>query len=437
MPLGVVPILAQVFTVAVGDRAEVRWIANESDTYYEAEDSALVSATLEAGQTSVGIAYRPSVIISPLEQRSGGRTREAFFFHKVQADASIKWQSSRRTSWQATQQATYDRSNTGVQGLSGGSATPGAPPPGAVPPDGTAATGQQDLRSSSDTVEVVSERTALSIEQLFSRREKGIAFVAYSASTGVNQSQNEFPLIQGPQAGASYAYLLTRNDTLTTALDARYAFAATGERAFIASLTETWSHRFSRYASLGVGGGIAYVWFDPEDGPPQDDFFFTSGAGGQLGITYTYVTRVYKGRLELFIGAGYAPALDQSRLTGTGQARASVLTPDVRVSVFSGANWVRNRLTLYANLASVVSAEPEDPGALNAIGGSLGGIYDLGAGFAFEAGARGGWQTFDGEELLAPSVAIFAALSWGATVLREGSRSPAPTATPGAPTAPR
>src|SRR5262245_21157686 len=135
MPLGIVPVLAQVFTVAVGDRAEVRWIANRDDNYYEAEDAAFTTARLDGKNSTVGLTYRPSIVVSPLERESGGRPRTVFIFHRVGLDASIGWNSSHRTSWKLSQNAGYDRSNTRVQALSG-TAQPGQAP-AAAPPDNT------------------------------------------------------------------------------------------------------------------------------------------------------------------------------------------------------------------------------------------------------------------------------------------------------------
>jgi hypothetical protein len=434
MPFGLVPILAQVFTVAVGDRQELRLVANENDTYYEAENAANASLRLDGRRSTVGLTYAPSIIVSPLENESGGFQRTTYVLHRVGLDGSIGWQPSRRSTWTLSQTANYDRSNTRAQALSGGAVpgqapptpggeqpTPGGEPPtpGQIPEPGQQPTNVGAQNSFPDTVEIVTVRTQLANDYLLSRRSTLRSYIGYGGSSGVNDSQAFFPLIQGPDAGSTYGYRLGRNDDLSTILTAQYQFSEIGDRAFVASLSEAWGHRFSRYASMSIGLGVTYVYYDPDNGPPQEDIFFGSGAGGQLGVTYTTVTKLYGGRLTLFIGAAYAPALDQSRLTGAQGQQGASLTPDVRFSVFSGATWTRKRLTLYANVASIVSAEPNDPGALNSIGGQLGSIYDLGAGFSFETGARGGWQTFDGQELLAPSAALFVALNWSAVLLRE------------------
>jgi hypothetical protein len=427
MPFALVPILAQVFTVTAGDRAEVRLVANENDTYYEAEDDANVTMRLDGRRSTVGLSYSPSVIVSPLENESGGLRRTAYVFHRVGLDGSIGWQPSRRTTFTLSQTVNYDRSNTRVQALSGGGAVPGAPPtPGGDPaagPGGTPNAEQQAATSTAQnsflgTVEIVSVRTQLSHDHLLSRRSALRSFIAYGGSAGVGDSQAFFPLVQGPDARSTYSYRLSRRDDLSTILAAQYQFSELGDRAFVASLSEAWGHSFSRYASMSIGAGITYVYFDPNNGPPQEDIFFGSGAGGQLGVTFTSRYKLNGGILTLFAGASYAPVLDQSQLIRGDQTQQRSLTPDVRFGVFSGATWVKRRLTLYANVASIVSAEPNDPGALNSIGAALGSIYDLGAGFSFEAGARGGWQTFDGVELLAPSAAVFVALSWHGELLR-------------------
>jgi len=419
-----------VFTVAVGDRAELRWIANEDDTYYEAEDGAQISARLDGRRSTVGLAYSPSIVVSPLERESDGRPRTVYILHRVGLDASIGWQLSRRTSLTLSQTAGYDRANTRAQALSARNAPGQAPAVGLPGGNNQGGTNQGDntqqqadtstnVYASNVTTEVVSERTELALGHTLSHRSNAGASVGYSGSVGVGASRGQFPLVQGPDAAATYGYQISRNDDTGTRLDARYAFSSTGDRAFTASLTQGYNHKFSRYASMGIGAGVTYVWFDPANGPPQDQFFFGSGAGGQLGFTFTHRSKLNGGILTLFAGASYAPVLDQSRLTQGTQQTGNALTPDVRVGVFSGADWVKGRLTLYANAATIVSAEPNDPGALNSIGAALGSIYDLGAGFHFEAGARGGWQTFNGEELLAPSVALFVSLSWGAVLLRE------------------
>src|SRR5215204_433098 len=105
MPFGLVPILAQVFTVAVGDRQELRLVANENDSYYEAENVANASVRLDGRRSTVGLRYTPSVIVSPLENESGGFRRTAYVLHRVGLDGSIGWQPSRRSTWTLSQTA--------------------------------------------------------------------------------------------------------------------------------------------------------------------------------------------------------------------------------------------------------------------------------------------------------------------------------------------
>jgi hypothetical protein len=173
----------------------------------------------------------------------------------------------------------------------------------------------------------------------------------------------------------------------------------------IAGATQSWDHRFTQAMGLRVGFGVSYIYTDPHDAPPSQAVLWGGGAGA--GLSYEYSTRFAGGRLILGVGANYAPAVDQS-----------TLEVDARVGVLAGARWMRRRLTLFAGSSGVISAEPDDPGALNSVGAGAGAIYDLGAGFALEGGARGAWQTFERAEVVPPSAAVYVALSWNAVVFR-------------------
>ena len=410
MGWGLFPILAQTLVLQVSDRQELRAVAERQtdswDTRYEAENGATLSTGVISRNSAIGAQYSPTVIVTPLE--GPDEERQTAVFHRAGAGASISWRTSRRTTLVASQTASYELSNTRLQGLSDAASL--APDPGPIPetgdPDEQAPpTTNADVRASRDDVQTGSLRSQLSLDHRLSRIANLSAFTGYSFTAGLGDSRIDYPLIHGPDAGISYAVRVTRLDTLTTLTNARYAFEEDGGRAFLASLGEEWSHRFNRNATLGVGVGVTYVYDDPADGPAQHNFYFGTGSG--TNVSYTFREKVNRGILTVTLGASYSPVLDQS-----------TFTPDVRFGAFAGADWKKEQLTLYARTNTILSAEPDDAGALNSVAGALGSIYEIGAGFAFEAGARAGWQTFRNEEglvdVLPASTAVFVALSWAA-----------------------
>jgi hypothetical protein len=406
MGWGLLPILAQTLVLQVSDRAELRAVAERADdswdTRYEAEDSATLSTAVVSQNSAIGAQYNPTIIVTPLEGPE--EERQVAVFHRVGAGAAITWRTSRRTTLVASQTASYELSNTRLQGLSDAASL--APDQGPIPPEDEPGaepppTANADIRTSTDDIQTGSLRSQLSLDHRLSRIETLGAFAGYGFTAGLGDSRTEFPLIHGPDGGVSYARRVSRVDTLTTLANARYAFEEDGDRAFLASLGEEWAHKFTANSTLGVGAGVTYVYTDPVDAPAQHDFFFGTGSGVQ--VSYTLREKVNGGILTLNFGASYAPVIDQRSFT-----------PDVRFGVFAGADWTKDRLTLYARTNTVLSAEPDDAGSLNSVAGALGSIYDLGAGFAFEGGARAGWQTFGGQEVLPASTAVFVALSWAA-----------------------
>ena len=264
---------------------------------------------------------------------------------------------------------------------------------------------------SDTTTTTGSVRTELSAVDRLSRTGTLKGTLAYALSSGLGESRLTYPLVQGPDAGVEYGIRVSRRDELSTVLSSRYAFNSIGDRVFMAGVGESWQHRFTKSMSLGVGLSVTYIYSDPHDAPPSDALLW--GAGTAAGLTYSYETRLAGGRLSMHVGASYTPAVDQS-----------TLAIDARISTLAGISWQRRRLTLFAGGSGVVSAEPDDPGALNTVAAGLGAIYDLGAGFRFETGARGAWQTFEDAEVVPPSGALYAALAWGATVVGRRSAGP-------------
>lgn len=415
MALALVPVLAQALTVQVGDRAEVRRRFEADESFFEVENGANVSVRVASRNSGLGAYYAPSIVVTPLESLP----RETVIFHRVGADASLTWKLSRRTTIRASQSATYDQTNTRLQALSAPLAAPGTdgqtpeptpdpgPDPGTgMPPSGmpepAPTTPDTDIVASSNTVEIGSARTELTLDHALSSKSSLQSYAAYVLTSGLFESREVYPLIQGPEGGATYSIGVSRRDELSTTLTGRYAFSSVGERAVLVTLSEGWAHRFSRYATMNAGVGVGYAWTDPVDGPPESEFY----PGGNAGLGFSWVSKVQGGRLTVSVGATYAPVLDQARFR-----------PDARVGLSGGVTWTKRRLTLYAQTYGTLSAEPDDPGALNSVFGSAGAGYELGAGFVLEGGARAAWQTFEQVAIVRPTAALFVALSWGATVV--------------------
>ena len=76
------------------------------------------------------------------------------------------------------------------------------------------------------------------------------------------------------------------------------------------------------------------------------------------------------------------------------------------------ADWVKDKLTLYAATSTAVSVSPDDPGSLSSASANAGADYDIGLGFVAHVGVRTAWQTFENTEELPPTWVSFVALSW-------------------------
>jgi hypothetical protein len=111
------------------------------------------------------------------------------------------------------------------------------------------------------------------------------------------------------------------------------------------------------------------------------------------------------GNLGMGASVGTAPELD-----------LTTAEVDPRLTVAAGIGWSKERFSIDAGVSSAVSLSQDLAGALNAFTASVTAAYDIGAGFAVDAGVRGAWQTFEGATAIPPSIAIFLGLSWGAGI---------------------
>jgi len=402
MPFLSAAILAQVLTVGVGDRLEGRALSSTTDKRFEAEDAAYVSAGLDLDWLDARATYSPSLLLSPIEEE----TRVFALTHTVKgtADSSVVLYETQRFVAAIHAGIAYTQEDFRRQLF-------GAPldPTNAVPPTPVDPTTPISDLSPSDAVQIngLTMRTGTAIAgvdfvERLSRRNTFTEYAAYGVTSGFDDvSRDYYPLTHGPAAGAAFAHGLTLRDTLKTSVDGRLSIEPeTPERAWIVSASESYTHLFSRVVTGDAQAGAAYTDSKQGEQEPIRTVYPTVG----LGLTYNDL--VAQGRLSLRLQLSYAPVLDRSSVTF-----------DPRIGSLVNVSFTRKRLSLYANVSSAVPTRPESIGSLSTFDGNLGLTYDLGAGFAADAGWRTAWQRYGGTQTLDWTWVGFIAVSWSYDLL--------------------
>jgi hypothetical protein len=432
-----VPILAQALTFGTGARTEVRYVVTNErrepvEDHFEFGAGAGVGLNFTADHFSLGVGYAPSVSISPLLSEGTEGTLTHTGFANAGAGYEFKFKRMRLA---INQTANYSVHNSSDIAIAGPTAlplpTPETPRPSEeTPPDGTPAgpdgevtppdgqgepgaggpavnpdgTRPVDRGTEGELLHMGSLTTSLQLTHLISRKTTLTEGVGYSLSVGLGGRSREFyALVQGIYGNVSYGYRLGARDTITTALNTGHAWSELGNEGQVVALTVTWGHTFTRQLEGYIGGGAAYTRTQYRDDPVPNSIYPTANAG------INYHTRLARGALNMNANFSAAPVLDYTT--------ANV---DPQLSFNAGVGWSRDRTGLSASFGSAISVsqpgEAEPQGALNSFYASAGASYDIGAGFAADAGVRAAWLEYDDFESVPPQFAIYVGLSWGAGV---------------------
>lgn len=412
------PILAQLVTLGVGARSEARYTASDVDDRLEATGTGTVGLAFTSPHFSLTAGYAPTLLLSPLESSE----RRLHFYDTAIGTASAGYGFRLgRATLTLGQSATYTLQNPYLDALAGPIQVPAnvapapTPEPTAPAPDpgGNGSPGVNPnpattaRRAANYRVQLWSLHSSLGLAYPMTRRSSMTASLDYSLTAGLGRSRRDYPLLQGPGVNLGLSTRVTARDTLTTALNARYAWTEpfvlsgstleTVNKSSVTTLDETWTHAFNSRTSSALAAGVAYTTNQTNDGPIQHSILPT-GRG-----SLSYATRAGGGMLTVSGGVGVAPVLDLT----TGSV-------DPRLGVGAGAGWVRRRFSLTADVSAAISLDGDEEGAINSVSTNLTAAYDLGAGFSADAGARGAWQTFEDTTIIPPAAAVFIGIGWSA-----------------------
>jgi len=402
------PILAQLVTLGVSDRTEVRHIA--SDINYS-EVATLPRAGLDFGwkHTRLSLGYGPSITVTPLQAENPN----VLIFHAAAIALSQRWQ---RTTLTLSESAGYGRVNFRSQALAGAGTgpvvttptpTPGAAPPppatggvpGMLPAPGTpGTTGANTLQGFDRPLTFVSSVTSLTLNQVVSPVLTLTGGVSYLVSGAVGAGQSAFyPTVRGPGAQASVTYGLTRNDRLSTGAFTQLATASTGNRAWLLSVTEAWTHRLGRATNGSLGSGLSITRNSQPDGliyySVYPNFLASIASSSRLGRS----TVTFGG------GVSSTPYIDPVR---------AAVDPRLSANVFTGLGRDKFSTSLSGSTGLAI-ATAGSTGALNSVSGAFNVSYRLGAAMSLDSGVRSAWQSFQGGTTVPISFAFYAGVSFG------------------------
>jgi hypothetical protein len=385
------PILAQLVTLGMSDRTEARHIVAQ-DSYSEVATLPRVGLNFGWRRTSLSLNYGPSITVTPLEAKDP----YVLVFHSGTLTLSQRWQ---RTTVSVTASGSAGRINLRTQALAGGVvtstpvATPGgtAAPGGAMPPamGGTGGTMQPGTMSSNTQLGLALDRpltfvsgtAALNVNQLVSARLSITGGVSYFTSGSVDDDPNSiYPTVRGPGAQVSAAYRPTYDDLFTTYVITQLADSGNGNRAWLLSANEVWTHRLSRDTKASLGTGLSLT----RNSQPIGYVFYSIYPNFLASITN--MTRIGHSVLTSGAGAYSSPFIDPAR---------GLVDPRLGANVFTAYN--KDRFTATASAATGLQLTAgSGTGVLNTVTGVVNSSYRFGDALTLDSGVRWAWQALRG-----------------------------------------
>jgi hypothetical protein len=280
----------------------------------------------------------------------------------------------------------------------------GGVPVGAGTP-GTGVPAANQVRALNQIVRYGSVTTSVGVTHAATPTVQLGAQAGYSEAGAVRAADKlKYPVVRGPQAGASVRYRLDPVDNVTSSVAVQYAEASNGGNStWLGTASEGWAHRLNPHAStqltVGVGGTRS---------PLGNGFVsYSVYPAAQAGIIDSMW--LARGSLALSFSVSIAPVLDP--------VAAAV---DPRLTIGAGVGWNRDRFTTSLTVGTSLSvADQTNAGALSAVGAAFGVGYRLAKAVGIDGGVRAAYQRFQGQTVVPLSYAVFVGLSFGAaTTLR-------------------
>ena len=431
LPL-VAPIFAQLITLGVADRSEVRYLRQEADKLtpavqrWEASTNPDVRLSFRTRRSTLTLAYVPSLLITPLDHPP----RQRLLFHNIRLLESYTWQ---RTTLSFSSNVGFGKVNLRAAGLQApvtglvptdttttpaqpnqtpqdpnAPGTPATPTtPGTATPGTTTQPGQAGLVDK--IVQHIAWTSTLSLAQNLTRRWTLGSFVGYSIDGGLDAASTKaYPFTRGSSVGASstYTYLLSARHSFITSLNAQQLWSSNDNNVAALLGTENWVHVITPRTRNTAGAGLSVTRFSEANGRVGVSIFPTFNA------TISHEASVARGFLDLSAGAYAAPALDPVRAT-----------VDPRLGTSAVVRWSNKRFaaTASGNAAISLARTADNANAIDSVNGSLILTYSIVDGFLVDGGVRGIARSFAGQSSIPPSWAGFVGVTFAYERLLNGS----------------
>ena len=405
------PVLAQIATLSLSDRSEIRAVHSGGD-YAEANTSPRIGLNVGWKKTGFSLGYGPSFTVTPLT----GEDRNLVIFHAGAVGGYYEWQRARLT---FSESVGYGELSFRQQALGGNGTIPGTGLPAPTAPNtptqpsgpggmaptqpspGTSVPTVNQVRAYDQVIRFATSSTNVGLSYTISPVLMFGAGVGYFVSGSVGKDSGvDYPLVRGPTGQAQLSYRFTPADDLTATVFTQYASASNGNNSWFVIAGESWGHAFDARTNARVGSGLSISRNSQASG-----FIFWS-----IYPTFSaMISRVIpEGRGAFAFGSSVAtsPAIDP--------VRALV---DPRLSWNGFAGWGRDRFSSSLTAGSAVSfAQQSNTGTFNSLFAALGFAYRLGKVVSVDTGVRGFWQSLKGQSTTPPSYAVFLGVTIGGAV---------------------
>jgi len=409
------PILAQLVTLGVSDRTEVRHVV-ASESYSEVATLPRVGLNFGWRYTNLSLSYGPAITVSPLEAKDP----YVYVFQSATLTLSQRWQ---RTTLSLSQSGSYGQVNLRAQALAGTGIATGAPPPTVpggttTPPpmSGTGGTMQPPTGGTGTLPSLALDRpltfassaTSLNLNQRLSARLSMSGGVSYFVSGSIDDDPDQlYPTVRGPGALLTASYRPTLDDTFVTSVFTQFANTSNGNRAWLLTANESWAHRLSRRTLATLGTGLSLT----RNSQPNGYEFYSLYPNFLVGINH--LTRLGHSTLTVGGGASSAPFIDPVR---------GLVDPRVSTFVYAGFSKDKFWTTATASTGLQLVAGTGS-GALNSVTGALNVGYRLVEAVSVDSGVRTAWQGFSDQTTRTTvpiSVAVYAGITVGLAVPLRG-----------------
>ncbi len=399
------PLFAQLVTLGVADRTEVRYLEPSS---YRYEGSTRPSARLQLAwpRLEVSFGYGASLSLLPLDSPD----RELLVYHTAFVGMSYR---IKRTTIAVTSSGSYGEVN--FRALALGSAQPGRPqtnptddPTGQPKPDPNKPADPAGMPTTNNTqlqprvvdgiVRYGVWSNALTVTQEVTRQFRIAGVTSYTMAGAIDSdARDDYPVTRGTSVGltGTYVWAWSKRDTFVTLVGLQQAWSSNGNR--VASLFggESWVHRFDKNTTSTLGAGLSATRV------PFGEFSAYS-VYPTFNAALIHTTKVARGALSLTLSAYSAPALDPLRAT-----------LDPRLGSSGSVTWSRDRFSSRVGGGAAISIadSDNDNGAFNNFFASAGIGYRIATWAQADAGAAMAQQAYQGQTTIPLTYVAFAGLT--------------------------